>query len=204
MTSFAALAGGLCPTQEALALSLATELGCPEDDARVRLQARATGLPTAGAPLEQLESARRVAQALSPAAGGTLLLPRALAGGGHPAVVAVATVAVTQRAGYGVEPVADGDGRLYLAHPDLDRPLVVDPGDPRQLLDGRTLGVDLHWRCAHETALCLLDHVIASARRSADLSTMLAASALRLALPLEDDARRGIATDHARLLARLN
>jgi hypothetical protein len=31
-----------------------------------------------------------------------------------------------------------------------------------------------------------------------------AASALRLALPLEDDARHGIATDHARLLARLN
>jgi hypothetical protein len=204
MTSFAALAGGLCPTQEALALSLAAELGCPEGDARARLGARAAGLPMAGAPLEQLESARRVAQALAPAVTGTLLLPRALSGGGHPAVIAVAAVAVTERARYGVEPVAGGDGRLYLAHPDLDRPLVVDPRDPRQLIDGRTLGADLHWRCAHETALCLLDHVIAAARRSADLSTMLAASALRLALPLEDGARRGIATDHARLLARLN
>jgi hypothetical protein len=95
MTSFAALAGGLCPTQEALALGLAAELGCPEGDARARLQARAAGLPPAGPALEQLEGARRVAQALSPAAHGTLLLPRALAGGGHPAVVAVAAVAVT-------------------------------------------------------------------------------------------------------------
>jgi hypothetical protein len=33
---------------------------------------------------------------------------------------------------------------------------------------------------------------------------MLAASALRLALPLEDDAREGIATEHTRVLARLN
>jgi hypothetical protein len=103
-----------------------------------------------------------------------------------------------------VEPVADGEGRVYLARPQLDRPLVVNPGDPCRLLDGRTLGADLHWRCGHETALCLLDHVIAQARRSADLSTMPAASALRLALPLEDDARHGIATHHARLLARLN
>jgi hypothetical protein len=53
-----------------------------------------------------------VAQALGSAVDGTPLLPRALSGDGHPAVVAVAAVAVTARAGYGVEPVADGSGRL--------------------------------------------------------------------------------------------
>jgi hypothetical protein len=164
----------------------------------------ADDLPAARPPRAQLEGARRVTQALAPASDGTLLLPRALDGGGHPAVVAVAAAAAAARAGYGVEPAADGDGHLYLAHPDLDPPLVVDPGAPPALIDARSLGPDLYWRCAHETALCLLDHAIAQARRSADLSTMLAASALPLALPLEDDAREGIATDHARLLARLN
>jgi hypothetical protein len=58
MTSFAALAGGLRPTQEALALGLAAELSCPEGDAPARLAARAAGLPPAGSPLEQLEGAR--------------------------------------------------------------------------------------------------------------------------------------------------
>jgi hypothetical protein len=37
-----------------------------------------------------------------------------------------------------------------------------------------------------------------------DVATMLAASALRLSLPLDDDARDAVAGDHARLLARLN
>jgi hypothetical protein len=64
--------------------------------------------------------------------------------------------------------------------------------------------VDLTWRCAHETALCLLDAIVAGAIRPNDLSTALAASALRLALPLEEGGRDEVAEAHAKLLGRLN
>jgi enoyl-CoA hydratase/carnithine racemase len=204
MTSFAALAGGRSTTHEALALGLAAELGCPEGDARARIQALADGLPAPGSPRAQLEAVRGLVDALGPAASGTLLLPRALDGGGHPAIVAVGAIATAARAGYAVEPVGDAGGRLYVAHAELAEPLVVDPRAPECLLDARALRVDLHWRCAHETALCVLDHAIAQAERTGDLATMLAASALRLSLPLERDARDAAAGDHARRLARLN
>jgi hypothetical protein len=206
MTSFAALAGDLSPAYEDLALGLAAELGCPEDDARAQLRAFARDLPApaADAPIDDLEAVRCLVAALAPAPDGTLLLPLALDGGGHPAVVAVAAAAVAEAAGLDVEPVGDAGGRLYLAHHALAAPMVIDPAAPRHLLDARTLGVDLHWRCAHETALCLLDHVIARPVRPGDLATALAASALRFALPLEEAARHAVAADHARLVARLN
>jgi hypothetical protein len=206
MSSFAALAAGVSPAYEDLALGLAAELGCPEGDARARLRALARSLPAAasGAPREDLEAIRRLVIALAPAAGGPLLLPRALAGGGHPAVVAVAAAAAAARAGLDVEVVGDAGGRLYLAHGALDVPLVVDPWAPRELIDGRTLEVDLYWRCAHETAACLLERVVVREVNRGDLATALAASALRLALPFDDEARQAVAAEHTALLARLN
>lgn len=206
MSSFATLAAGLTPAYEDLALGLAAELGCAEGDARARLTALARDLPVPGAsePRVELQGLRKVVNALAPCRRGSLLLPEALAGGGHPAAVAVAAAAVATRAGIAIEPIGDARGRLYLAHRALDEPLVIDPRAPGALLDARTLQTDLHWRCAHETALCLLDRVRERAADSGDLSTALAASALRLALPLEDHAHDERAADHAGLVARLN
>jgi hypothetical protein len=82
--------------------------------------------------------------------------------------------------------------------------VVIDPSAPWKLVDGRTLETDLAWRCAHETALCLLDAIVARAIRPNVLSTALAASALRLALPLDETGRARVAEAHAKLLARLN
>ena len=107
-------------------------------------------------------------------------------------------------AGLRVEPVGDAKGRLFLAHALLEPPLVVAPSAPGQLVDGRFLGCDLTWRCAHKTALCLLNHIVDRATRPGDLATALAASALRLALPLDDPGRTRVAEQHARLLARMN
>jgi hypothetical protein len=52
--------------------------------------------------------------------------------------------------------------------------------------------------------LCVLDAIAARAVRPNDLSTALAASALRLALPLDEVGRDRVAEAHAKLLARLN
>ena len=71
------------------------------------------------------------------------------------------------------------------------------------MVDGRFLGRDLTWRCAHETALCLLNHIVDRSTRPGDLATALAASALRLALPLDDPWRTRVAEQHARLIARM-
>ena len=65
--------------------------------------------------------------------------------------------------------------------------MVVEPSG--RLLDGRTLGVDLEWRCAHETAATILDRIAGRAERTGDLALATAARALTLTLPLEDDSR---------------
>ena len=72
-----------------------------------------------------------------------------------------------------------------------------------RLLDGRTLGVDLLWRCAHETAATILDRIAERAERTGDLALATAARALTLTLPLEDDSREFRMREHRRLLARL-
>jgi hypothetical protein len=191
MTSFAVLANGAHASHDELALGLAAELGCPPGRSRARLEALAMKLPLDPAkPEHELDGVRALVCALRPVAGGPLLLPRALDGGGDPVAAAVAASAAAALAGLRIEPVGAPDGRLFLAHHvTLDPPVIVDPEAPERLVDARSLGVDLAWRCAHETALCVLDAIVARAIRPNDLSTAIAASALRLALPLDDVGR---------------
>jgi hypothetical protein len=206
MTPFAVLANGADPRHDELPLGLAAELGCPPGTARERLEDLAAALPRDLAdPARELDGVRAMVAGLHPVTGGPLLLPLALDGGGDPVAVAVAASAAAALAGLPIEPVGSADGRLFLAHRvALDPPLVVDPGAPARLVDARALEVDLAWRCAHETALCLLNAIAARAARPNDLSTALAASALRLALPLDEVGRARVAEAHAKLLARLN
>jgi hypothetical protein len=205
MTSFAVLAGAAAPGHEDLALGVAAELGCPEGPSRARLEALAAEIPRGAGPRAELEIVRALVAALRPSPRGTLMLPLPLEGGGHPTAVVITAAAVAARAGVRVKPVGADDGRLFLAHAEpLDPPLLIDPAAPPRLVDGRSLGIDLAWRCAHETALCLLDRIIATAVRPNDLSTALAASALRLALPLDEPSRARVAEEHATLVARLN
>ncbi len=135
------------------------------------------------------------------ASGPALLLPDVLrARAGDPAGVALAVAAAAQRAGLAIDVVGARASTLLLAHPDAT--LVVEPSG--RLLDGRTLGVDLEWRCAHETTATILDRIAGRAERTGDLALATAARALTLTLPLEDDSRDYRVRDHARLLARLN
>ena len=133
--------------------------------------------------------------------GPALLLPDVLrAGAGDPVGIALAAAAAAQRAGLAVDVVSDGAG-LLLAHPDST--YVVDPR-AGSLLDGRSLGVDLLWRCAHETGAIVLDRIAERAERTGDLALATAARALTLRLPLDDDSRAYRVREHGRLLSRFN
>ena len=133
--------------------------------------------------------------------GDALLLPDVLAArAGAPSGVALVAAAAAQRARLAVEVVGVAD-RLYLAHPGAT--LVVDPASG-EILDGHELGVDLLWRCAHEVVATVLDRVAERAERTGDLALAMAARAVTLTLPLEDDSRAYRVDEHRRLLARLN
>lgn len=113
----------------------------------------------------ELESVRAFCATFTP--GQSLLLPDVLRErSGDPAGIALASASAAQPAGLAIDVVGDGENR-YLAHPDT--PLVIEPGSAR-ILDGRTLGVDLLWRCAHETSATILDRITGRAERTDDLA----------------------------------
>jgi hypothetical protein len=207
MSEFSRLAGQQCPPHESLAIELAVELGSTRvAEARRSLGVLARGLGAATEPVAQLEALREVAaRALRPRRDGAFLLPDVVREGrGHPIGVAVALAALSQRAGWGVDLVGH-NMKLYLAHRDLPPVLgILDPSRPEALVDPRTLGVDLSWRCAHEATGVLLRHVTTAAERSGDLTRSLGASALLLTLPVDEGSRAQQSAMHQRLLSRLN
>jgi hypothetical protein len=83
-----------------------------------------------------------------------------------------------------VDVVGNGD-RVWLAHHDDGCTLVVDPGAPVGPFEGGLLGVDLHWRCAHELAALTLGVVAARAERAGDLDLALRVVRARMTLPVE-------------------
>jgi hypothetical protein len=208
MSDFARLAAQQCPPHEALALELAVELGGAGgvETAKRTLTVMARGLlGDATEPLQQLEALRVVmGRALKPKRDGRYLLPEILREGkGHHVGVAVALAALGERAGWNVALVGH-DMKLYVAHRDLVPVAILDPDRPEALLDPRTLEVDLAWRCAHEATGVVLRHVAIDAERSGDLTRSLGASALLLALPVDERSRSTQAAMHQRLLSRLN
>lgn len=182
----------------ALGLSVARDLGREVEGAEAALDVLAHGLRRGGPRLE-LGAVSRLCAAYGD--GDALLLPDVLRSrAGDPAGVALVAAAAAQRAGLAVE-VVGFDDRLLLAHPEAT--LVVDPGNG-EIFDGRELGVDLLWRCAHETVATVLDRMAERAERTGDLALAMAARAVTLTLPLEDDSRTYRVDEHRRLLARLN
>ena len=186
-----------CPTHAELALSIAHDLGCTIDGSDAAIAALASGLAPADA-FGELEAVRDLCESFG--RGPALLLPDVLRErAGDPAAIALAVATAAQRAGLAIDVVGHED-TLLLAHPDAT--MVVEPSG--RLLDGRTLGVDLEWRCAHETAATILDRIAGRAERTGDLALATAARAVTLTLPLEDDSRDYRVREHARLLSRLN
>lgn len=190
----------------ALALDLAGRLTgsrCP--DAPVRLARLAALLPEPAAdPVDDLAAvAAMMRTQLIARPDGALLLPEVLAAGaGHPAALVVAAAGAARLRGMAIGIIGYGP-RTWLAHEHPCRPLIVDPIEPGGLLDARALGIDLHWRCAHELAAGCLDLIVARAERTGDLCEALVAARLRS--DLQTHWFGGDDTDElAALQARLN
>jgi hypothetical protein len=182
--------GATCSAEDVL-LAMADAVARPPlsvGAARARLAMLARRLPAAtGDPARDLAAvAELLRDHLAPGGSAApLLLPDALrAGRAHPLAAAAAGVAAAHRAGLPVEVVGNGD-RVWLAHAEGGPPLVVDPGAPAEPFDGRALGVDLHWRCAHELAVLTLNELAARAERRGDLDLALRVVRARMALPVE-------------------
>jgi hypothetical protein len=188
-----------CTAEHAeLALSVARDLGRDTEGAEFALDSLAIGMRRGGARVEIGSVSRLCARF---ARGQALLLPDVLAArAGAPSGIALLAAAAAQRARLAVEVVGIAD-RLYLAHPGAT--LIVDPVGG-EILDGRDLGVDLLWRCAHEVVATVLDRVCQRAEATGDLALAMAARAVTLTLPLSDDSRTYRVDEHRRLLARLN
>lgn len=205
MRSFASLAAGTCPPHEDMLLSLAAELG-PYDATLVatRIDALAAQLPGPEAdPALQLDAvAAMIRASLTADMEGALLLPDVLrTGEGHPVGVASAAAAACARRGLAVDVVGAG-GTVWLAHPEA-APLIVDPVTG-SVLDGRTLEVDLSWRCAHELAHVTIAEVIERAERDGDIGLALRAASLGTSLPLDESWPNGPEATLSRVRSRLN
>lgn len=191
MSKFARYASVSCPEHEDLALSLAEALGRDPErirSARLQLGELAALLPRAGSPEQQIAALDQLSDArLAPRLGvhddrTPLLLTDVLdARGGHPVGVAITLAAVARRAGYDTGVIGNGN-RLYLAH--TSSYTIWSPSNGGGLIDATWLGVDLEWRCAHETAFVMLRTYADRAQGRGDLARMLAASALIGTLPV--------------------
>ena len=158
---------GGCAAEEVL-LDIADRVARPAASmvsARARLALLAGRLPAPAAPRPISPPWPGCCRSVCPPPV-RVLLPAALrAGRAHPLAAAAAGVAAAQRAGMAVDVVGNGD-RVWLAHHDDGCTLVVDPGAPVGPFEGGLLGVDLHWRCAHELAALTLGVVAARAERA--------------------------------------
>ena len=188
-----------CAAEEVL-LDIADRVARPAASmvsARARLALLAGRLPAPAGPAADLAAVARLLLERLPSPG-PVLLPAALRSGrAHPLAAAAAGVAAAQRAGMAVDVVGNGD-RVWLAHHDDGCTLVVDPGAPVGAFEGGLLGVDLHWRCAHELAALTLG-VVAAARRARRGPRPRAARG-----PGADDAARVEHGEVAALRARMN
>lgn len=205
MNEFGRLAATPCEDHAALGALLARELGSSDDGVDDRLAALAHRLPGHGDPLTLLAALGvLLAEELPPDRGAPLLLPDALAQRrAHPVAVALAGAGIARHAGLPIGLVGHGR-RLYLADEDAGGPFVIDAAHPGRLTDASRLGLDLRWRCAHETAFLALAFAAERAERHLDLPTAIGCAALRMLLPLGETDRAEAEAEHRRLLARLN
>ncbi|MFA9272443.1 MAG: hypothetical protein ACEQSX_17145 [Baekduiaceae bacterium] len=201
------LCGQACPPLDDVLLALDRELQADGVDGAARALARlAARLPDPGGdPIHELACVAGVLRdGLRSDGTGSLALSEVLRdGGGHPLATAAAAVCAARRRGLAIDLVGHG-ARVWIAHEETRSPYVVDAADPRAAFDARALGVDLHWRCAHEVALVVLDVVVDRAERCGDLAWALHAAGLRARLPMQESDADSRRTEVQRLRARLN
>jgi regulator of sirC expression with transglutaminase-like and TPR domain len=122
---------------------------------------------------------------------------------GLPIALSVVYVAAARRAGIPLAGVGL-PGHFVVAHFGASPPLVLDPfgGGVRVVVQAPSRLVR-PWS-PHETALRMLNNLVAAYTRRARLGDAIVASRLRLALPLPDDERARVEQELIALEARLN
>lgn len=122
---------------------------------------------------------------------------------GLPILLSIVYVEAGRRAGIPLAGVGL-PGHYVVGHFGVEPPLLIDA-----FAGGVALVADVPpalvrpWR-PHETALRMLNNLVGSYSKRGDVGRAIHAAALRLALPLDDDARRALEHEHRVLAARLN
>jgi hypothetical protein len=132
-----------------------------------------------------------------------LLVDRVAAdGAGHPLLLAVVCAEVARRAGLRLGIIAGPEG-AFLAHPELDAPLLVDPR-AGAVRDAATVDGPVAWQCCHQMAARILNRIGERADHVGHLGWALRAAQLRLELPFDGPTRERLELDLRRVRARLN
>jgi regulator of sirC expression with transglutaminase-like and TPR domain len=122
---------------------------------------------------------------------------------GLPILLSVVYVEVARRAGIELARVGL-PGHFVVGHFGVDPPLLLDPfGGGAPVEADAPAGLVRPW-LPHETALRVLNNLVASYTSRHDLARAIRAAELRVALPLADDARAGLEAQLRALRARLN
>jgi regulator of sirC expression with transglutaminase-like and TPR domain len=122
---------------------------------------------------------------------------------GLPILLSVVYVETARRAG--IELAGVGlPGHYVVGHFGADPPLLLDPFTGGVRVDTDASGELVRpWR-AHETALRMLNNLVASYDRRGDLGNAIAAAELRLELPLDEAGRSALERELIALRSRLN
>ena len=122
---------------------------------------------------------------------------------GLPILLSVVYIEVARRAGIPIAGVGL-PGHFVVAHFGADPPVLLDPFE-RGAVIGATVGHEAlrPWR-THEIALRMLNNLVGSYGRRADLTAAIHAASMRLALPAEPSLETTLRADLRALQARLN
>ena len=125
---------------------------------------------------------------------------------GLPILLSVVYVETARRAGIPLAGVGL-PGHYVVGHFGAEPPLLLDPfsgGGEAPAVAPEVAAIYVRPWEPHETALRILNNLTAAYSARADLSRAIRAAELRLALPLDDSSRTGLAVELRSLRARLN
>jgi regulator of sirC expression with transglutaminase-like and TPR domain len=121
---------------------------------------------------------------------------------GLPILLSVVYVEVARRAGVALVGIGL-PGHFVVGHAGAVPPLLIDPFEAGAVVAGPVHPALLRPWGAAEIVMRMLNNLVGSYVRRANLSGAVRAAALRLALPADDELRDALRAEHAALLARL-
>lgn len=122
---------------------------------------------------------------------------------GLPILLSVVYIEVARRAGIPILGVGL-PGHFVVAHFGADPPLLLDPFDRGALIDAPGAHEALRPSRPHEIAMRMLNNLVGSYQRRADLTAAIRAATMRLTLPVAPSLEATLRTELRALQARLN